>query len=239
MVTVSLDIPTEVDIAIVGGGLQAGLLALSLAEHAPRLRVAVFERDRELAGNHTWCFHDRDVPADAQALCDALVEHRWSGYEVIFPDRKRQLEGSYAAVTAASLVQVLRATAQAHPQLSLHTGCNVSDLRENELILNNGARVSARLVIDARGPERSAAAGRCGYQKFVGQEIIFDRPHGLTQPCLMDATLEQVQGFRFMYVLPFGEDRLLIEDTTFSRGAELDVDRCRGAINDYAQRRFG
>lgn len=49
----------------------------------------------------------------------------------------------------------------------------------------------------------------------------------------MDATVEQLDGFRFMYVLPLGPDRLLVEDTTFSDGPELDLDRVRGRIRAW------
>jgi lycopene beta-cyclase len=40
-------------------------------------------------------------------------------------------------------------------------------------------------------------------------------PHGLTAPLLMDATVAQEDGYRFIYVLPFGPDVVLIEDTVY------------------------
>ena len=76
---------------------------------------------------------------------------------------------------------------------------------------------------------------RLGWQKFLGQEIRTEQPHRLTGPILMDATVEQHDGYRFVYVLPFAADRLLIEDTYYSerpgsgRRAVL-----RERIDDYA-----
>ena len=54
---------------------------------------------------------------------------------------------------------------------------------------------------------------------------------------LMDATVEQRDGFRFMYVLPLAADRVLVEDTYFSDGIELDAAASRGAIADYVAAR--
>ena len=38
----------------------------------------------------------------------------------------------------------------------------------------------------------------------------------------MDATVPQRDGFRFVYTLPFAPDRVLIEDTYYSDGLDLD-----------------
>ena len=50
----------------------------------------------------------------------------------------------------------------------------------------------------------------------------------------MDATVDQFDGYRFVYVLPFASDRLMIEDTYYADGPDLDQDLLRGRIDDYA-----
>ena len=77
-------------------------------------------------------------------------------------------------------------------------------------------------------PERG-----CGFQKFLGLELEFEAAARARAPLLMDATVPQLGGFRFFYVLPLSPTRLLVEDTRFSldprarprraapRGAEL------------------
>ena len=49
----------------------------------------------------------------------------------------------------------------------------------------------------------------------------------------MDATVPQRDGFRFMYVLPLAEDRLLVEDTTFSDSPRLDQEALRESVHEY------
>jgi lycopene beta-cyclase len=94
------------------------------------------------------------------------------------------------------------------------------------------AEIRAARVIDARGPD-AGPQGACGFQKFVGEEIVLDQPHGLDRPMLMDATVPQLDGFRFVYVLPLATDRLLVEDTYFSDSAYLDVAELRVRIRGY------
>jgi lycopene beta-cyclase len=51
----------------------------------------------------------------------------------------------------------------------------------------------------------------------------------------MDASVDQRDGYRFVYVLPFSPTRLLIEDTRYSDGGELDLQELAAAVSDYAQ----
>ena len=50
----------------------------------------------------------------------------------------------------------------------------------------------------------------------------------------MDATVSQRDGYRFIYTLPFSDRDLLIEDTYYSDGPELDRDQLRRGIRSYA-----
>ena len=50
----------------------------------------------------------------------------------------------------------------------------------------------------------------------------------------MDATVPQLDGYRFVYTLPFGPTRLLIEDTYFSDGNDMSPELLRRHLADYA-----
>lgn len=218
----------DLDYALVGGGLQAGLIALAVRAAQPRARIAVVERGATLGGNHTWCFHAGDVPA-AGAWIEPLVEAHWPGYEVAFPGLRRELDSAYACVTSARLDRVIRPQID---ELALDTTALVI---EADRVETTRGVLRARVVIDARGPAQLATAST-GWQTFVGHEVLAPG-HGLDRPILMDATVEQVGGFRFFYVLPLAPDRLLIEDTCFASTPYLDVPACRTAILAYAEAR--
>jgi lycopene beta-cyclase len=53
----------------------------------------------------------------------------------------------------------------------------------------------------------------------------------------MDATVDQIDGYRFVYCLPFAPDRMFVEDTYYSDTPGLDVPALRARIADYAQAR--
>jgi lycopene beta-cyclase len=101
--------------------------------------------------------------------------------------------------------------------------------------LADGRELRAPLVLDARGPAPELADGsRCGYQKFVGRELELRADHGLELPIVMDARVDQRDGYRFFYVLPLGPRRVLVEDTRFTDTPELDRPRLGAEIDAYA-----
>jgi len=222
----------DTEYAIVGGGLQAGLIALAVRAAQPGARIAIIERGAALAGNHTWCFHAGDLP-DGATWIDPIVAHRWEGYDVAFPAHRRTLASSYACVTSARLADKVASAVDTlwlgEPAIAIEPHRVATATRE----------LSATVVIDARGPTRfsDSQSARCGWQTFVGQEVIVAN-HGLTRPMVMDATVEQAgartPAMRFVYVLPLAPDRLLIEDTAFDDAPYLDVAEGRRAIAAYA-----
>jgi lycopene beta-cyclase len=225
------------DYVLVGGGLQNGLLALALRNAQPAARIAVLERGAALGGNHTWSFHDDDLPVAARPWVAPLVEHRWSAYEVAFPAHRRVLASGYAAITSERLHRAVTAALDVpHCRIALRT--EVAEVGAHAVVATgpDGASIAlrGRVVVDARGPDRGASqVPQAGFQKFWGREVGLDRPHGLAHPMLMDATVEQIDGFRFLYVLPLGPDRLLVEDTYFSDRPYLDGDVLRARIDAY------
>ena len=224
------------DVVLVGGGLQNALIALYLLDRRPTARVALVERERRIGGNHTWSFHAGDVPDEARALLDALVTYQWSSYDVAFPGASRRLAERYAAVSSDRLASVVEDRFRASPHAALFTDTAVERVEASEVTLDDGRVLEGKLVIDARGPESATLDRVAGYQKFVGLELELQKPHSRLCPMLMDARVEQVDGFRFFYVLPLGPRRVLLEDTYFSDTPDLERSELRRGIRAYAAR---
>lgn len=226
---------TTFDYALVGGGLQNGLIALAIRAHQPAARIAMIERGDAPGGNHTWCFHAGDVEETALPWVEPLVVTRWPGYDVAFPDHARRIDTPYARVTSARLAECVTA-ALAAPGSRLFARSTAFSVEGQRVALRTRGgktcELTATAVIDARGPDRAPDTA-CGWQKFLGQELRLAAPHGLARPLLMDATVPQRDGFRFFYVLPLSDDRVLVEDTYFSDGAYLDVTALRAELADY------
>ncbi len=228
------------DYVLVGGGLQNSLLALTLIHKRPGSRVALIERADTLGGNHTWCFHADDITEEALRIIAPLIIHEWSGYEVHFPGHSRVLDTGYAAVTSERLHRVVRDTIAGCEGCTVLTGKAATEIEAHRVTLEGGDQLDATLVIDARGPgqlQATDSVSGSGYQKFHGMELHLAHPHGLKRPVLMDATVPQIDGFRFLYTLPLDTNRILVEDTYFSDTADLDSGRIRERIIAYAGER--
>ncbi|MDB5690251.1 MAG: lycopene cyclase [Sphingomonas bacterium] len=221
------------DVAIAGGGLAGGLIALALAARRPDVSVTIVEEGETLGGNHIWSFFDSDVVPQDRWLIDPLVAHGWQGYNVLFPSRRRRLPQSYASVHSELLDKAVRA---ALPPDRVLTGCRILGAGPAALVLEGGMRIEARGVIDARGAADLSLLD-LGWQKFVGRVVQLTAPHRLERPVVMDATVEQIDGYRFVYLLPMGADTLLIEDTYYSDGPELDREAIAARIAAYAAQR--
>ncbi len=219
------------DVLIAGGGLAGSLAALALAKRRPDLRLLLLEADAEFGGNHVWSFFDADVAPADRWLVEPMIAAHWPAHQVVFPKRRRHLGYGYNSLRNELLDAAVRA--QLKPD-QYRTNTRVAELAPDRVTLADGSSIEAAAVIDARGP--TAFQGlELGWQKFVGRILRFHRPHGLTTPIIMDATVDQHDGYRFVYCLPFTADTMLVEDTYYSDGPRLDVSTLRARIHAYVE----
>jgi lycopene beta-cyclase len=148
----------------------------------------------------------------------------------VFPLYARTLDSGYASIASQDFARVIE------PALgnALRLGARIDSLDPTTVRLADGATLHARAVIDGRGMRASSRLA-LGYQTFLGQEVRLHWPHGLKAPIIMDASVAQQGGYRFVYVLPFGPDRLLIEDTHYVDTQAWEPERLRANIAEYAR----
>ena len=219
------------DVAIVGGGLAGGLAALALAAKRPDLDVRLIEPG-PIGGNHIWSFFDSDIAKRDRWLVAPLVRYHWTRYDVAFPAHERNLRMGYKSITSEALAEAVAAALPAEHIIA----DKAKHVAPDHLLLSRGGRLSAKRVIDARGASKFPGLD-CGWQKFVGQALTVEGGHGLDQPVVMDATVEQLDGYRFVYLLPFDAETVFVEDTYYSDSPELDVADVKTRIATYAARR--
>ena len=219
------------DIAIVGGGLAGGLAALALARRRPDRDVRLVEPGA-VGGNHIWSFFDADVAPRDRWLIDPLIHHRWDGYDVAFPAYRREIAMAYNSITGEALAEAVATTLPAGGLVRK----TAILLAPGSVAFDDGTTLAARHVIDARGGGDVAGID-CGWQTFVGQALRIEGGHGLARPIVMDATVEQIGGYRFVYCLPFDAETIFVEDTYYSDDAALDPAAVRRRIAAYAAAR--
>ncbi|MGN6376554.1 MAG: lycopene beta-cyclase CrtY, partial [Sphingomonas sp.] len=218
------------DLAIVGGGLAGGLIALALAEMRPALDVRLVEGGDRIGGNHLWSFFAGDIgPAD-QWIVAPLIAHRWPRYTIAFPQHRRVIDTGYRSIESARLDAACR---RVLPARALVLGRRAVEVTPTSVALDDGTRIAAAGVIDTRGTGDLSLLD-LGWQKFLGRELALAAPHDQPLPTIMDATVAQQDGYRFVYALPFAPDRMFVEDTYYSDGRNLDRATLRTRIDAYA-----
>jgi lycopene beta-cyclase len=216
-------------LALVGGGLANSLIAYRILAKDPSFPLLIVERNPSLGTNHTWSFHESDLTPERRHWMQPLITNSWPKHELRFPRRRRIMENGYNTVTSENLQRVVGPLLGDRCLL----GVQVLDLSPTEITLDDGTRIQADTVIDGRGDPGEHHLD-IAFQKFLGRFVRLAEPHGLSGPILMDATVEQTDGYRFIYTLPFSDSDLLIEDTYYADDPALDRPRLRTGIERYA-----
>jgi lycopene beta-cyclase len=219
----------DYDMILVGGGLANSLIAWRLMMQRPELKLLVIERGATLGGNHTWSFHEGDVAPGMLTDLRPFIAASWARQSVHFPGHTRVFNVPYHAISSEKL----------HDVVSTRLGTrflpntDVVSLEATKVVLGDQRILTADCVIDGRGPDKDAPLA-LGFQKFLGLEVETVDPHGETVAVIMDATVEQLDGYRFFYTLPLSPTRILIEDTYYSDGPDLDVAILSARVEAYA-----
>lgn len=218
------------DLILAGAGLANSLIAWRLRQVRPELDVICIDNRETSATSHTWSFHDGDLDGSQRRWIEPLVAHRWPNYQVHFPTLSRTLPSGYSSITGERFAEVMT------PALgdSLRLGQPIQSLGPTQVRLDDGSTLEAKAVIDGRGA-RPSAHMVLGQQAFVGQVLRLERPHGLAAPVIMDARVDQGDGYRFVYVLPFSDDTVLIEDTHYVDQHRASRDQLHEHIAVYAR----
>jgi lycopene beta-cyclase len=113
-------------------------------------------------------------------------------------------------------------------------GVEVTRVEPRGVHLADGTALEGDAVIDGRG-DPGGESLTVAFQKFVGTWLELERDHDLECPILMDATVEQRDGFRFVYTLPFDGRTVHVEDTRYSDTPEMDRPEYRREIRQYVE----
>ena len=227
----------ESHIIIVGAGLSGLMVAWRCLDVNPDLSVTVIEGSDRIAGDHTWSFNLTDIHEDLRDWLAPFIAYQWDSYDVKFPKRNRTVGITYCTGNSDTLRACIEPYIKSG-RLDVRLSTEAKDLTSKSVTLDSGEILGADCVLDSRGftPNDKKILG---YQKFVGHVIKTAKPHGLARPIIMDATVEQLGGYRFVYCLPYSDTEILVEDTYYTDGAELNTQEVDARIKDYIRDELG
>jgi phytoene/squalene synthetase len=211
--------PHEYALVILGGGCAGLSLAMRLAELGEACpRTAVVERRTSYIHDRTWCYWS----TPAARLTD-LASMEWA--EVAVADASRRVvsgcaESPYAAIASADFYRAAVAAISLNPRIELRTATSVTA----EPVLTGAVwrigtsqgSLSGRQIVDTRPWRQGAAARPLMAQSFSGAEIECESDlFSARTATLMEFVPGPAEQVTFLYLLPYGPRRAMIEATVF------------------------
>jgi len=230
------------DYILIGAGLAGKLSALYFASLSSQSRVLLIEQQSTLNQSHTWSCFSSDVPDNMTQFSKTLPWTIWNQHEVHFPHLHRTLQIGYQSIKEKDLNHLVINS----PQITLYLNSTVvesdftSEIKRVKIHKDGDQIISltGKRIYDCTGWQLKSKV-QSGFQKFIGLELCTSDPHGIKNPIIMDACVEQSDGYRFFYVLPFSDYHIFIEDTYYSATSNLDEPKIEHEIHDYLKRKTG
>jgi len=218
-----------------------------LLERGVRDSVLILDKKERFEDDRTWCFWD----VEPTPFSDLAVK-RWSSWSVHAEGRNLlHTTGRYPYVClpASEFYADVLARIAAHDNVTVRLGEGVEGYEEvagGVIVRTTEGAYSAGSVFDGRGLppgsplfERARASRRWVSQKFLGLRLRTRRPVFDASACtLMDFSVSQERGLRFVYVLPFGDREALVENVYLSE-ARVSPQEHRAEISGYLNDRYG
>lgn len=218
------------DAVIAGGGASGLSLACHLAAGGWRDRrvLVVDDGSRPLEGR-AWAYWSA-----GPGLLDAAVDRSFDRFRLCAPGRTVHVplhRYRYRVVSGARLQRAVNGALAPTPGYRLAHGHveAIEQNRDGAVVHIDGRLVEADWVFDSVTAPSTLNAK--AWLTFSGWEVetredAFDPG----MPTLMDFRTDQDGELRFVYVLPSGPRRALVEHTRFGAGAPVDAD---GPLHDY------
>jgi lycopene beta-cyclase len=237
------DHTTKVDYLFSGAGASATLLLLNMEKQGllKDKKILIVDPDTKHNNDKTYCFWSEENEP-LTLLCKNLISHQWDEVSVNRNIQESLLPKKYFHISSIDVYKELRRI------INQYNFQRIQGSVIEMIAIENGVKVitdsniwESTLVFDSRPPKYLPPKNDDTHllQSFIGYVITIDDPI-LNTNCmdLMDFNVDQLGATQFMYVLPLGEGKILVELTRF--GLEAITQKEANSVLDlYITRRFG
>lgn len=229
----------EVDLVIAGGGVAGSLLFDALMRLHPRIKAVLIERSSLLAGEQTMTIREPEAPPNLKDWILDLASASYPTHQYRFPQYVRELNEPLYVLKSSELSK--RLFSKYGSKILIHQEVLSEEKTEDRALvtLSSGLQIETETLILARGWGPLPEANSGGYQKFVGLDLELESPHLITTPIMMDAQVPQIDGARYLTILPLTETSLFVRDNYISKHAILKSERIEAEIKTYVEKHHG
>jgi lycopene beta-cyclase len=237
------DPTTKVDYLFSGAGASATLLLLNMEKQGllQDKKILIIDPDTKQNNDKTYCFwSEQNEPLTL--LCRNLISHQWDEVSVNRNIKESLFPKKYFHISSIDVYKELRRIInQYNFQRIQGSVIEMTAIENGVKVITDSNIWESSLVFDSRPPKYLPPKNDDTHllQSFIGYVITTD-DQILNTNCmdLMDFNVDQLGATQFMYVLPLGEGKMLVELTRF--GIEAITQKEANSVLDlYITQRFG
>ena len=233
----------QADYLFAGSGAAASLLLISM-EHRGMLEgknIIVIDPDHKARNDKTFCFWA--TPEELSAFrCRKLISHQWNRAAVNGNTDQSLSPLTYLHVSSLDLYTEQNRILEKRGILRIHEAvCGLQATDSAVEVRTASGSFHAKQVFDSRPPEYQQPDKHEAHllQSFTGYRVAVERKvEDVNRIDLMDFDVEQSGYTQFVYVLPFSDDRMLVELTRFG-AVSLTREEAAPLLDRYIRKRFG
>lgn len=223
-----------------------GCAGLSLVVHMiqsgqfSHKKILLVDKERKTKNDRTWCFWET-----GEGLFESIVHQQWKQawfHSDLFSRKLLLSPYTYKLVRGIDFYNYCFDLIGLHPNIDIRFGevqSVVSNKQETFLLLD-GEKLVAGYIFNSILFEKPVIKNKEHYllQHFKGWIIEADREiFNPAEATLMDFRVNQQHGTAFIYVMPFGPQKALIEYTLFT-GLLLSPGEYDNGLKDYISERL-
>ncbi|OYU97377.1 MAG: hypothetical protein CFE21_03545 [Bacteroidetes bacterium B1(2017)] len=234
---------TKVDYLFAGSGASATLLLMCMAKEGllKDKKVLIIDPDTKQYNDKTYCFWS-EQNEQLTLQCKHLISHAWDQVCVNKNEPESLLPKKYFHISGMDVYKELRRIIDQHHLIWIQGSVTNLSLSENGIkVVTDTDSWESSFVFDSRPPKYVPLKKDDAHllQSFIGYVISSDTPiSNLNCVDLMDFNIEQLGSTQFMYVLPLGDEKILVELTRF--GVDLITqNEAHPILDSYIRQRFG
>ena len=233
----------KVDYLFAGAGASATLLLMCMEKQGllKDKKILILDPDAKHNNDKTYCFWS-DQNEQIKLQCQHLISHKWSEVSVNRNKQESLLPKKYYHISGIDVYKELRRIIEQNNLQRINGSVvELSPVENGVKVITDTDIWESPMVFDSRPPKYLPLKKDDAHllQSFIGYVITTDEPiSNINCLDLMDFNVEQLGTTQFMYVLPLGEGKTLVELTRFGLDT-ITENEAKPILDAYINQRFG